>query len=73
MTKNLRVLPTFLVEGVVSGTWSIERKKRIAALTVSPFAPLPLPATQNLIAEGDRLLRFAEQDADTYDVHVSAQ
>jgi hypothetical protein len=69
-TRNLRVRPTFLVDGFVAGTWEIGRKKAAATLRVSPFAPLPKGAAGELATEGEALLRFAEDDADTYDVRV---
>ena len=35
MSANLRILPTFLVDGFVAGTWTIERKKATAALVLA--------------------------------------
>ena len=35
-TKNLRILPTFLIDGFVAGTWTIVRKK----LELTPFGKL---------------------------------
>ena len=62
-TKNLRVKATFLVDGVVSGTWAIAVKRRIATLTLSPFAALSRAAASELEAEADALLCFAEPEA----------
>jgi DNA glycosylase AlkZ-like len=72
LTKNLRVRPTFLVDGFVAGTWEIEcaRPKAPATLRISPFAALPKGVAEELGAEGRALLRFAEDDAVTYDVQV---
>jgi Winged helix DNA-binding domain len=70
ITRNLRVHPTFLVDGFVAGTWEIERKRATATLRLSPFAALPRRAAKALGAEGERLLRFAEEDATTWDVRV---
>jgi len=69
-TANLRVLATFLVDGFAAGLWTIERKKKAATLTLKPFATLAQPAQVELISEGDRLLRFVEEDAVTYDVRI---
>ena len=63
-TKNLLVLPTFLVDGFVAGTWKPSRVKGNATLVVSSFAPLPRTAKPQLKEEGERLLRFLEPDAD---------
>jgi len=59
-TKNLRVRATFLVDGVVGGTWTIEVKRRIATLRIAPFATLGKRARKALAEEGEALLRFAE-------------
>jgi hypothetical protein len=68
VTKNLQVLATFLVDGVVAGTWKIERKKQLATLTFSPFAApratLTKSVTDQLRAEAERLLRFVEPQAE---------
>ncbi|MBX3155077.1 MAG: AlkZ family DNA glycosylase [Deltaproteobacteria bacterium] len=68
VTKNLQVRATFLVDGVVAGTWTIERKKAAATLTLAPFARLARPTVTALEAEGDALLRFVEDDATTFAV-----
>jgi hypothetical protein len=62
-TKNLQVLPTFLVDGFVAGTWKTARVKKTATLTLSPFGKLPATATKQLTVEADRLLKFIEPDA----------
>jgi hypothetical protein len=63
VTKNLRVLPTFLVDGRVAGTWEIERKKRDATLMISPFVKIPAVEKKALKDEGAALVRFVEPDA----------
>jgi winged helix DNA-binding protein len=55
-TKNLGVLPAFLVDGVVSGTWKIERKK----LTLNPFVKLSRKVKAELDEEGEKLVEFVE-------------
>ncbi|HEV7499359.1 MAG TPA: winged helix DNA-binding domain-containing protein [Vicinamibacteria bacterium] len=62
-TANLRVQPTFLVDGLVGGTWRVERTKSKAVLLVEPFLPVPKTARAELVAEGTALLRFMESDA----------
>jgi len=70
-TKNLRVLATFLLDGFVAGTWSITRKKNAATLDIAPFAKLSRKDRDALAAEGEKLLRFAEDDAEKYEVKFS--
>jgi hypothetical protein len=67
-TKNLRVRATFLVDGVVAGTWTTERKRDAATLTLAPFGKLAKAAQKELTAEGEALLAFLEPDAATFDV-----
>jgi hypothetical protein len=70
MLKNLQVRATFLVDGIVAGTWKVDRKKQVATLTVEPFAPLARKTTAALEEEGDALLRFVEETADTRKIIV---
>jgi hypothetical protein len=53
-TKNLRILPTFLVDGVVAGSWSIEKKK----IVLDPFVPLSRKTKAALEAEGEQLVKI---------------
>jgi hypothetical protein len=52
---NLRILPTFLVDGFVAGTWSLTARRREATVTLRPLAPLPRQARAALTAEAERL------------------
>ncbi len=70
VTKNLRVRATFLWDGFVAGTWQVERKRQAATLQITPFAPLPEGAADDLAAEGEALLRFVEEDAASFAVEV---
>lgn len=65
---NLRILPTFLVDGFVAGTWAIERKRASATLVIQPFAALSSEAREQLAEEGEALVRFVEEDASTFAV-----
>ncbi|MBO2454999.1 AlkZ family DNA glycosylase [Actinomadura barringtoniae] len=62
-TKNLRVRSTFLWDGFAAGLWEMERKRKVATLRLLPFGKLTKRALNELTAEGERLLRFAEPDA----------
>ena len=70
-TKNLRVKATFLVDGVVAGTWALAVKRKVAAVELQPFGALPTRALQELEAEGEALARFAEPDAKAHAVTVA--
>ena len=69
---NLRVLPTFLVDGRVAGTWKVEAKKASATLVIEPFVAVSRPARAALTEEGEGLLRFLEPEAASFAVRVAA-
>jgi len=69
-TKNLRVKATFLVDGIVAGTWTIDVKRRVATLRLAPFGTLTKRVAEELEAEGEALLRFAEPQAERYGVAI---
>jgi hypothetical protein len=71
-TKNLLVLPTFLVDGFVAGAWKCERSKKTARLTISPFARLARAAKSELTREAESLARFIEPGAGQWVVEVEA-
>jgi Winged helix DNA-binding domain len=66
--KNGDVLPTFLVDGAVAGMWTVERKRDKATLRLEPFAALPRKVRDELAAEGERLVRWIEDDATSFAV-----
>jgi hypothetical protein len=70
VTKNLRVRATFLWDGFVAGTWEVKRTRKVATLYLTPFAPLPKQAMTALMEEGAALLRFIEEDAETFDIQI---
>jgi hypothetical protein len=61
-TKNLRVLATFLVDGVVAGSWAVKTSRGTATLTLSAFAPLAKRDKDALAAEAEALLAFTHDD-----------
>jgi hypothetical protein len=63
--KNLQVKPTFLVDGFVAGIWSIAVKRREATLTLTGSPD------DAIVAEGERLLRWAHPDAKAHHVRSS--
>ena len=50
--------PVILVDGAIAGVWKHERKSAALTVELSPFAPLPDWATEQLRAEADRLADF---------------
>jgi hypothetical protein len=67
---GLRVLPTFLVNGRVAGTWTIERAKTAATLALSAFGSFSRTIRGELEEEGEALARFIEPDARTLAVKI---
>jgi hypothetical protein len=57
-----------LIDGFVTGIWKITRAGPAAALTVELFERVPPRVTDQVTAEGHRLLRFAAADAPDHDV-----
>lgn len=68
---GLRVLPTFLIDGVVAGTWKIERAKSKAVLALTPFGAVPKSAREDLEREGEALLQFVEPDGSVRDLRYA--
>jgi len=56
--KNGDVLPTFLVDGFVAGTWEAGLAKGRATVTLSPFGELRPAVRRDLEAEAERLAAF---------------
>ncbi len=60
--KNGDVLPTFLVDGVVAGSWEAPLKGR-AAMSLVPFAPISARNRKAVEREGEELLAWLRPDA----------
>jgi hypothetical protein len=71
-TQNGPANGAILVDGVVRGSWRLERDGRgtskAARLDVRSIEKLPQPATRPLIAEGKRLLHFLAPEAASHEV-----
>jgi hypothetical protein len=68
VTKNLQVKATFLVDGKVAGTWTVERKQDTATIVLAPFAPIPKKLRDTVHAEAEAVARFVEDDATRFEV-----
>ena len=53
-SKTPHSVPTFLMDGVVAGTWRYEKGR----VSVSPFEQLPAAAAREVDAEAERLAAF---------------
>lgn len=60
----------FTVNGVMPGTWKLERSRGSATLRVAPFAPLSPDDEAALTAEGQRLLDFAAAETPAREVRI---
>jgi hypothetical protein len=74
LTRANGVIPaTFLLDGRVAGTWSVDRERldppgtragrRLATLTVTPFARPDAASRRALLAEAEDFVRFMADDA----------
>ena len=66
-----RVRATFIVDGFVRGAWKIERARGTATLVIEPFEKLSREARLALLQEGERLVRFAGEDAEAFEVRFA--
>jgi hypothetical protein len=69
-TANLQVLATFLVDGMVAGTWEVQVDRKVATLVVRPLGRLAGGDRQPLIDEGERLVRFVRPQAASHAVRI---
>jgi hypothetical protein len=67
---GLRVAATILVDGFVRGVWKVEKTKNAATLVIEPFDKLTKRDRATLIEEGDRLVRFVEEKAKSFEVRL---
>jgi hypothetical protein len=68
--RNLQIRPSYLVDGLVAGTWSIEVKLRVATLTLRPLERLARATRTQLVDEAQRLVRDLHPQAKAHDVVV---
>jgi hypothetical protein len=69
MLADGRFVSNFLVDGMLRGTWWIERDgKRSATLAVRPFGELSPAERKAVAAEAERMVEFSEPEAAERDV-----
>ncbi len=69
--RNLQIRPSYLVDGLVAGTWSIEVKRREATLALRPLERLPRANRSALVDEAERLVRALQPQAKGHAVVVA--
>ena len=70
-TRTPQSVATFLVDGAVAGAWTVKRSAKKAELVLEPYDKVPARAAKELQAEGERLVRFHEPDAQTHTVRLA--
>jgi len=69
--RNLQIRPSYLVDGLVAGTWSIEVKRREATLTLRPLERLGRATRSALVEEAEGLVRALHPQAKGHAVLVA--
>src|SRR5215510_1585555 len=60
-------IPLVQVDGFVRGAWKVEKSKTAATLVIEPFDKLTKKDREALIEEGERLVRFVEANAKSFE------
>jgi hypothetical protein len=69
--RNLRIKPSYLIDGLVAGTWSLEVKRREATVTLQPLQRLVKAARTELVEEAERVARAVQPEAKAHRVAIS--
>ncbi|BCP53195.1 hypothetical protein K32_18120 [Kaistia sp. 32K] len=69
--KQNGLLPAFLIDGRVAGSWRLDRDKGAATLSISPLATLGRKDRAALSRGAEALLAFHEPDARTRDIRFA--
>ena len=67
-SRNGMVPATVLVDGSVRGTWKAERTRKRATISIRAFEPLAKGDRDALVEEGERLVRFVGEGAESFEV-----
>jgi hypothetical protein len=68
--KNLRIRPSYTIDGLVAGTWDVEIKRGEAILALRPLEKLPRAARTELVEEAEQLVQAMRPDAKSHRVVV---
>jgi winged helix DNA-binding protein len=69
--RNLQIRPSYLVDGLVAGTWSIEVKRGEATLALRPLERLARATRSALVDEAEGLVRVLQPQAKGHAVVVA--
>ena len=69
-TRNGIIRATVLIDGFVSGIWSIEERRGTASLQIKLFKSVSAAEEDALHVEGSKLLQFAAMDAEDHEIRV---
>lgn len=65
-----RVLRTTLVDGFARGIWKVSKTRRAAKLSITPFGAIATSIRDELMTEGENLLRFVEPNIADYKISL---
>jgi hypothetical protein len=68
--RNLRIKPSYTVDGFVAGVWDVEVKRGEAVLALRPLEKLPRAARAELVEEAEQLVEAMRPDAKGHRVVV---
>jgi hypothetical protein len=71
-SRNADVLPTFLLDGVVAGTWSLARAEGHVSVMLRPFRRMARQQRDALVAETERVLAVLAGGAERRTVSVAS-
>jgi hypothetical protein len=69
--RNLRIKPSYLVDGLVAGTWSLEVKRREATVRLQPLQRLAKATRTELFEEAERVARAVQPEAKAHRVAIA--
>jgi len=72
LRANLQVRPTFMVDGRIAGTWSVQVASRESVLTLEPFRRLPKRVLGEVVAEAEPVVRLLAPVSRAHGVVVAA-
>jgi len=70
-STSSRTTSPVLVDGVVAAGYAVSRKKDVATLEIEPYHKLSRGEVREVEDEGERFVRFMEDDAGRYEVVVA--
>jgi hypothetical protein len=72
LRANLQVRPTFLVDGRIAGTWSVNVTSRASVLSIEPFRRLPRRVSADVVTEAEAVVRLLAPASRSHAVAIVA-